>query len=37
VNAIAIGNLVTNERVDEIHRFDPEKIAAEARAYRAGG
>jgi len=29
--------LVTNELIDEINRFDPEKIAAEARAYKAGG
>ena len=34
---ITAKELVTNELVDEINRFDPEKIAAEARAYRAGG
>jgi NitT/TauT family transport system substrate-binding protein len=34
---ITAKELVTNELVDEINRFDPEKIAAEARAYRVGG
>ena len=29
--------LVTNDLIDEINRFDPEKIAAEARACRRGG
>ncbi|HEY7142233.1 MAG TPA: ATP-binding cassette domain-containing protein [Methylomirabilota bacterium] len=29
--------LVTNELIDEINRFDPDTIAAEARAFRAGG
>ena len=28
---------ITNELIDEINRFDPEKIATEARAFRAGG
>jgi NitT/TauT family transport system substrate-binding protein len=35
--AVTAQDLVTNELIDEINRFDPEKIAAEARAYRAGG
>ncbi len=30
-------DLVTNDLIDEINRFDPEKIAAEARAYKVGG
>jgi hypothetical protein len=30
-------DLVTSELIDEINRFDPEKIAAEACACRAGG
>jgi hypothetical protein len=29
--------LVTNELIDDINHFDAERIAAEARAYRAGG
>ena len=29
-------DLVTNELIEEINRFDPEKIAAEARAYKPG-
>jgi NitT/TauT family transport system substrate-binding protein len=35
--AVTVPELITNELIDEINRFDPEKIAAEARAYRAGG
>ena len=35
--AVTAQELVTNELIDEINRFDPEKIAAEARAYRTGG
>ena len=35
--AVTAKELVTNELIDEINHFDPEKIAAEARAYRAGG
>jgi NitT/TauT family transport system substrate-binding protein len=35
--AVTAQELVTNELIDEINRFDPEKIAAEARAYRGGG
>jgi NitT/TauT family transport system substrate-binding protein len=34
--AVTAQELVTNDLIDEINRFDPEKIAAEARAYRAG-
>jgi len=33
--AVPASDLVTNELIEEINRFDPEKIAAEARAYRA--
>jgi len=35
--AVTAQELVTNELIDEINRFDPEKIATEARAYRPGG
>ena len=35
--AVTVPELITNELIDEINRFDPEKTAAEARAYRAGG
>ena len=35
--AVTAKELVTNELIDEINHFDAEKIAAEARAYRAGG
>jgi len=35
--AVPAQELVTNELIDEINRFDPEKIATEARAYRPGG
>jgi NitT/TauT family transport system substrate-binding protein len=35
--AVTAQELVTNELIDEINRFDPDKIAAEARAYRVGG
>jgi NitT/TauT family transport system substrate-binding protein len=34
--AVSARDLVTNELIDEINRFDPEKVAAEARAYRGG-
>lgn len=32
--AVPVTDLVTNELIDEINRFDPEKIAAEARAWK---
>jgi NitT/TauT family transport system substrate-binding protein len=35
--AVTAQELVTNDLIDEINRFDPEQITAEARAYRAGG
>jgi NitT/TauT family transport system substrate-binding protein len=35
--AVTAQELVTNELIDEVNRFDPEKIATEARAYRPGG
>jgi NitT/TauT family transport system substrate-binding protein len=35
--AVTAQELVTNELIEDINKFDPEKIAAEARAYRAGG
>lgn len=35
--AVTVPELITNELIDEINRLNPEKIAAEARAYRAGG
>jgi NitT/TauT family transport system substrate-binding protein len=35
--AVTAQDLVTNELIEDINKFDPEKIAAEARAYRAGG
>jgi NitT/TauT family transport system substrate-binding protein len=35
--AVTAKELVTNELIDDINHFDAEKIAAEARAYRAGG
>jgi NitT/TauT family transport system substrate-binding protein len=35
--AVTAQELVTNDLIDEINQFDPDKIAAEARAYRTGG
>jgi len=35
--AVTVPELITNELIDEINRFHPEKIATEARAFRAGG
>ena len=35
--AVTAQELVTNDLIDDINRFDAEKIAAEARAYKAGG
>ena len=35
--AVTAKELVTNELIDDINHFDAEKIATEARAYRAGG
>lgn len=32
--AVTAQDLVTNDLIDEINRFDPERIAAEARAYK---
>jgi NitT/TauT family transport system substrate-binding protein len=31
---VDVGDLVTNELIDEINRFDPARIAAEAKAYK---
>ena len=30
-------DLITNELIDEINKFDAAKVTAEAKAYRAGG
>jgi NitT/TauT family transport system substrate-binding protein len=35
--AVTAKELVTNELIDDINRFDADKVAAEARAYRTGG
>jgi NitT/TauT family transport system substrate-binding protein len=35
--AVTAQELVTNDLIDEINQFDPDKIAADARAYRTGG
>jgi NitT/TauT family transport system substrate-binding protein len=35
--AVTAKELVTNELIDDIKRFDADKVAAEARAYRTGG
>ena len=32
--AVTAPDLITNELIDEINRFDPEKIAAEAKGYK---
>jgi NitT/TauT family transport system substrate-binding protein len=31
---VPVGDLVTNELIDEVNRFDPARVAAEAKAYK---
>ncbi len=33
---VDVKDLITNELIDEINTFDPAKVAADARAYKAG-
>jgi hypothetical protein len=31
---VGVQDVITNELIDEINRFDPDRIAAEAKAYQ---